>query len=111
MEMFEVEHALTKVSPGVSYRSVAMTFQPVPMKIEGVPEIETRWYSNGAVAQPLYLTIMDGDGTGGLKVYYEYMSNTISKEKIADLHRYMTYVMVEGAKNPQIRLRDLYEGY
>ena len=54
---------------------------------------------------------MDGDGTGGLKVYYEYMSNTISKEKIADLHRYMTYVMVEGAKNPNIRLRDLYEAY
>ena len=111
MEMFEVEHALTKVSPGVSYRSVALTFQPVPMKIEGVPEIESRWYSNGAVSQPLYLTVMDGDGTGGLKVYYEYMSNTISKEKIADLHRYMTYVMVEGAKNPNIRLRDLYEAY
>lgn len=111
MEMFELEHALTKVSPGVSYRSVSMTFQPVPMQLEGVPEIETRWYSNGAVAQPLYLTVIDGDGTGGLKVYYEYMSNNISKERIADLHRYMTVVMVEGAKNPEIRIRDLYDLY
>ena len=78
---------------------------------EKVPAIETRWYSNGAVAQPFYLTVMDGDGTGGLKCYYEYMSNVIPRKEIADVHRYMTKVMVEGAKNPDITMKELYELY
>ncbi|HBT19489.1 MAG TPA: hypothetical protein DEA52_05475 [Clostridiaceae bacterium] len=86
-----------------------MTYQPVSMHIHGGPEIETRWYSNGAVSQPLYLTIMDGDGQGGLKVYYEYMSNVITSEKIKDIHRCMLLFMTEGAKNPQITLRELFD--
>lgn len=109
MEMFQVENSLLPVSPGVSYRTVSMTYQPVSMHIHGGPEIETRWYSNGAVSQPLYLTIMDGDGQGGLKVYYEYMSNVITSEKIKDIHRCMLLFMTEGAKNPQITLRELFD--
>ena len=75
------------------------------------PAIETRWYSNGAAAQPFYLTVMDGDGTGGLKCYYEYMSNVIQPERVADVHRSMTKVMVEGAKNPDITLKELCDPY
>ncbi len=109
MEMFEIENALLPVNPGQSYRTTTMTFQPVPMSVAGGSEIETRWYSNGAAPQPLYLTIMDGDGTGGLKCYYEYISNVISQERIKEMHNYMTKVMLEGAKNPQVTLQELYD--
>ena len=111
MEMFEIEHSLTPAKPGFSYRSASLTFQPVPMSVGEGPEIETRWYTNGAVAQPFYLTVMDGDGSGGLKCYYEYMSNVITKDRINDVHRYMTTVMLEGTKNPQITLKELYDLY
>lgn len=111
MEMFDLEKSLLPCKPGQSYRSASMTFQPVPMSVGNGPEIESRWYSNGAVSQPFYLTIMDGDGTGGLKCYYEYMSNVIPKERIKDVHRYMTKVMLEGAKNPDITLEELYKMY
>lgn len=111
MEMFEVEKDLLPVKPGQSYRAVSLTFQPVSMSVGDGPEIETRWYSNGAVSQPFYLTVMDGDGTGGLKCYYEYMANVIPKERISDVHRYMTKVMMTGAKNPDITLDELYKMY
>lgn len=111
MEMFDIEHAMCPPNPGHSYRSVSLTYQPVSMSVGDGPAIETRWYSNGAVAQPFYLTVMDGDGTGGLKCYYEYMSNVIQPERVADVHRYMTKVMVEGAKNPDITLKELYDLY
>ncbi len=111
MEMFKVEKSLLPASQAQSYRACSLTFQPVPMKVENGPEIETRWYSNGAVAQPFYLTVMDGDGTGGLKCYYEYMSNVISEDRIKDVHRYMTKVMTEGAKNPELTLEQFYQMY
>lgn len=111
MEMFEVEKELLPCKAGQSYRSASLTFQPISMRVREGLEIETRWYSNGAVASPFYLTIMDGDGTGGLKCYYEYMSNVIPKERISDVHRYMTQVMLEGARNPNITLEDLYKIY
>jgi hypothetical protein len=109
--MFKVEKSLLPASQAQSYRACSLTFQPVPMKVENGPEIETRWYSNGAVAQPFYLTVMDGDGTGGLKCYYEYMSNVISEDRIKDVHRYMTKVMMEGAKNPELTLEQFYQMY
>lgn len=111
MEMFKVEKSLLPANQAQSYRACSLTFQPVPMEIGIGPEIETRWYSNGAVAQPFYLTVMDGDGTGGLKCYYEYMSNVISKERIKDVHRYMTKVMLEGARHPELTLEELYQLY
>lgn len=111
MEMFNVEKSLLPANLGQSYRACTLTFQPVPMSVGKGPEIETRWYSNGAVAQPFYLTVMDGDGTGGLKCYYEYMSNVIPKERIEDVHRYMKKVMLEGAQHPELTLDELYQLY
>lgn len=111
MEMFQVEKSRLPADEGQSYRACSFSFSAVPQKTEIGPEIETRWYGNGAVAQPFYLTVMDGDGTGGLKCYYEYMSNVIPKERIQDVHRYMTKVMLEGARNPLITLKDLYQMY
>lgn len=111
MEMFAVEQSILPAKAGTSYRSCTLTFQPVPMSVGEGPEVETRWYSNGAVAQPFYITVMDGDGTGGLKCYYEYMSNSITKERVLDVHRYMTKVMLAGAKNPNITIQELFDLY
>ncbi len=90
---------------------MAMTFQPVSMTIKENLEIESRWYSNGAVSQMLYITIMDGDGSGGLKCYYEYMSNYITQERIKDLHDSMVKIMDIGCSRPEITLAELFETF
>ncbi len=91
------------------YFSAAMTFQPVAMTIKEDVQIESRWYSNGAVSQPLYITIMDGDGMGGLKCYYEYMSNFITEDTIKHLHESMVLIMLKGCENPDITLGELFD--
>ncbi len=109
LEMLHMEKAMHGVKDTEGYHSVAMTFQPVAMQIREGVEIESRWYSNGAVSQMLYITIMDGDGTGQLKCYYEYMSNYIPEEKIRNLHDSMVQIMLKGCENPDITLKELFE--
>ncbi len=91
------------------YYSVSMSFQLIPMELKEGKTIESRWYSNNAVATMLYINIMDGDGLGGLKCYYEYMSNHISPEKISELHESMIRIILKGCENPNITLKELYE--
>lgn len=90
-----------------SYATASVTFQPVQLTgPEGV-KIETKWYGNGVAAQPFYLTVMDGDGTGGLKFYYEYQTHHISLETVKRLHGYMMKVIEAGIENDEITINDL----
>lgn len=98
MEMIQMEKKAYGIKETEWYYGLSMTFQPVPMAIKEDLEIETKWYSNGAISPMLYITIMDGDGTGGLKIYYEYMINRISAERIKHLHESVVKVMVKGVK-------------
>lgn len=89
------------------YYSTLLTYQPMPMETNGL-EIETRWHSNGASAMPLYITIMDADGSGGLKCYFEHITKQISKETVKNMHDYITKVILAGIENPSITLEELY---
>ncbi|NLB21572.1 MAG: hypothetical protein GX829_12320 [Clostridium sp.] len=110
-EMMSMEEAAYNRKETERYCSLAMTFQPVPMSIGDGLKIETKWYSNGTTAQLLYITIMDGDGTGGLKCYYEYMSNLTTAEKIKEFHESIVKIMVKGCENPDITLEELFEAF
>ncbi len=109
LAMIHMEKAMYKVKDTETYHSLAMTFQPLPMKLRDDLKMESNWYSNGAAAQMLYITIMDGDGTGGLKCYYEYMSNIITADKIKEFHDSMVKIMLKGCNNPEITLKELFE--
>lgn len=111
MEMLEMEKKAYSIKQTEWYQGLNMTFQPVPMIIKENLKIESRWYSNGAVASMLYITIMDGDGTGGLKCYYQYMSNHIPPEKIKELHESCIKIMLKGCENPDITLEELFEAF
>lgn len=108
LELFEMEYKAHPVRPGQSYRAVTLTFQPVPMEVGNGMHAETKWYANGSSAQPFYLTIMDGDGSGGLKCYYEYIINHVKPETINFCHDYMVKVILQGISHPEMKVSELY---
>ncbi len=109
LEIFYMQKKMYNIKDTETYNSVSMTFQPVPIKMNDDTEVESRWYSNGVSSQMLYITIMDGDGTGGLKCYYEYMSNYITAKTIKNLHEAMIKIMLRGCENPEMTLKELFE--
>ncbi len=109
LEMIYMEKAAQNMKDTEGPYSISMTFQPVAMTIREDVEIQSRWYSNGAVSQMMYITIMDGDGTGGLKCYYEYMSNFITSDTIKMFHESIVKIMLKGCENPEITLKELFK--
>ncbi len=98
---------LPDCKPGCSVRAMTLTFQPVPMAGPKGEKVSTRWYCNGTALQLLYLTVMDGDGTGALRCYYEYMKSYIKVETVHKLHNYMLKVILAGVANPSITIGEL----
>lgn len=108
LEMFGLEYKnLPNYKPGSNYRAATMTFQPVPMEGPHGERVSTKWYCNGAAGQPFYLTIMDGDGTGALRCYYEYLTHVIKPETVRKCHGFMMQVLKAGMINPDITIKEL----
>ncbi len=84
-----------------------VTFQPVRLVFDDGVQIKTKWYGNGTIATPFYLTIMDGDGTGGLKFYYEYHKLVISYETIKNLHEYLIHSIELGIQDNTVTIKDM----
>lgn len=85
----------------------SVTFQPVKLVSPEGTKIETKWYGNGTASQPLYITVMDGDGDGSLKFYYEYQIHQVTFETIRCLHSYMMMVIEAGITNDEITVGEL----
>jgi hypothetical protein len=96
--------------PTVSHMSMSMTFQPLPLTFGDGRECRTKWYCNGAASQSLYLTVMDDDGSGALRCYYEYQTHVVSRQTILDFHSDLVRVMLSGARNPDITIGELLDG-
>lgn len=90
-----------------SYFGLSVTFQPVKLTSPGGMRIETKWYGNGTASQNAYLTVMDGDGTGSLKFYYEYQTHAVSFDTIEKMHSYMMKVMEAGTANTNVTIGEL----
>src|SRR5690554_4993907 len=84
----------------------ALTFQPVKLSIEGI-KIHTKWYSNGTAPNPIYITVMDDDGSGGFKFYYEYQTAIVSQATLRDLHDFMMGFIETGINNNDITIGEL----
>ena len=56
---------------------------------------------------PIYLTVMDGDGTGGLKGYYEYQTRIINEETLNKFHSYLINSLQTAVENDELTLGQL----
>ena len=107
LEAMALQKEIYNIRLGLSYTSTLVTFQPLPMETEGI-KVRTNWYANGSAAIPLYATVMDGDGTGALKCYYEH-DDQITSETIARMHDYLIKVLVKGIENPDVTIGELFD--
>lgn len=108
LEIIKLEKKYYPVTMKQSYRSAALTYQPLSLELQSKVGYEASWYSNGAASNPFYVTIMDGDGSGNLKCYYEYMNHQIKKETALKCHEFMRKIILAGVRNPQIRLGEIF---
>jgi hypothetical protein len=68
---------------------------------------ETKWYGNGATQQVIYPTFSDSDGSGAMKVYYEYRLHDVSLETVERLHAYLLKFFESVVSKNDITLAEL----
>lgn len=102
-----VQAAYCGGDPMPGYASVSITFQPVQLTLGEGRICHTKWYCNGAASQSMYITVMDDDGSGALRVYYEYQQSVVKKQTILDFHTCMVNVMLSGVRNPAVTVGEL----
>lgn len=107
MDIFKLMRTIYGCPPQDTYFPLHFTFQPVPMVVKDEIQASTKWYCNGTAATNLSLAIMDGDGTGSLRCYYEYHDKVIQPETLNKFHDAITGTILAGVENPHIQLKDL----
>lgn len=93
--------------PGITYSGVLMTFQPLAFTLDDGLTFKTMWYGNGATAIAAYLTVMDDDGSGGLRCYWEHSLTRMPAKYIEDAHDFMVRAIRAGVERPTITLGEL----
>jgi len=110
MEMLNLPHELYRDQgsvPGTGYYDVLLTFQPVPLSVGHGYTCTTDWTCNGAFSLPGYLTVMDDDGSGGLRCYWERQVHYLPVSLIQDCHAFMVRALRAGVANPSVTLGEL----
>ncbi len=111
IDMLEVkqlsDNAYRGGDPVGSYQSVCLTFQPVQLALSDGAAVHTKWYCNGVSSQPFYLTVMDDDGSGGLRCYYEYQRSVVKQQTVLDFHADLLSTMLIGVENPALPVGQL----
>ena len=93
--------------PGITYSGVLLTFQTMAVTLDDGLTFKTMWYCNGATALAAYLTIMDDDGSGGLRCYWEHSLTRMPAKYIEEAHDFMVRVIRAGIERPGITLGEL----
>lgn len=102
-KMLKKRHGIGLVG---GYCSSMLTYQPVKT-VSGDAPVYTNWYDNAGYPSILYLTVMDGDGTGALKCYYQYRRKRVSEDTIKNLHNYLCSFFTAGIENDRITIGEL----
>ncbi len=107
LEVLNIIRTTYNIELGFVYSTGSLTFQPIPLKGVNGTKLHTKWYPNGGASNRFYLTIMDDDGSGALRFYYEHQITHIKKEWLQKLHRYMEKVIEKGINDKDITIKEL----
>lgn len=92
-----------KMSPGSSYESISLTYQPLTVRdaSEKMPDVSYKsfWYTNGVAAQPLYLTVMHRPEDNGLNFNFEYRVDAVTEEEMRYFYYYLCRVLFRGIED------------
>lgn len=107
VEAMDITQKAFHQRPGITYSGVLMTFQTMAVALDDGMTFRTMWYGNGATAIAAYLTIMDDDGSGGLRCYWEHSLTRMPARYIEDAHDFMVRAIRAGIERPTITLGEL----
>ncbi len=102
IEFMTMRSKYYKNAPGQSYETMSLTYQPLSMRSDDMPDIryKSNWYTNGVAAQNLYLTVMHRSLDNGLDFSFEYKKEKFSYEDLEKIYYFITRIIFEGVKNP-----------
>ena len=107
IEILNLYNERFKINPLESYCGAMFTFQPLITTSPDGSATYTNWYDNGSFSGVFYLTIMDGDGTGAFKCYYQHRIKRISEDTIKKLHSFLQDFILAGIENDTRTIGDL----
>ncbi len=101
------------ITPGSSYESISLTYQPLTInrKTGELPDIpyKSMWYTNGVAGQPLYLTVMHRPEDNGLNFNFEYRVDAVSKEEMEYFYYYLCRVLFRGIEDENRTIGEILE--
>lgn len=106
-EYSKMYHREYGTRPGDLFYGLMLTFQTVSLTPAGDARFHTMWHCNGASAVDCYLTIMDDDGSGALRCYWEHRTARVKTKDIDATHSAMLRVLRAGIANPQLTIGQL----
>lgn len=109
---FAYRNKCYQLKSGESYEPFGLTYQPLTLKNKGLERLgdiqyRSAWYSNGAAAHALYLTVMHRAEDNGLNFNFEHQIGAVSYQKLQEIYYYVCRILFQGIANPDIKVGDL----
>jgi len=100
------------LKPGQTYEPMSLTYQPLTLKGKGLERLgdiqyKSAWYSNGACAHALYLTVMHRAQDNGLNFNFEHQKGAISYETLQRVYYYLCRILFKGIENPELTVGEI----
>lgn len=112
VQYFAYRSKVYPVAPGQTYEPMALTYQPMTLQENGLEKLngisyKTKWYSNGATTQGMYLTVMHRPEDNGLDFNFEHQIHAVSRKELEYLYYYLCKIMFKGIENPNLPVGDI----
>ena len=103
---FDVRRKYYKMQGAQTYEPMSLTYQPLTMQSKGLDKLgdikyKTAWYTNGAAAHTLYLTVMHRAQDNGLDFSFEYQTGAVTPEKLEYVYYYLCKILFYGTTHPE----------
>lgn len=100
------------LSSGQTYEPLSLTYQPLTLKGKGLDRLgdiryKSAWYSNGAAAHALYLTVMHRAEDNGMNFNFEHQTGVVNYKQLQQLYYYLCRIIFKGVENPDITVGEL----
>lgn len=97
---------------GQTYEPMSLTYQPLTLKDKGLERLQdiqykSAWYSNGAAAHALYLTVMHRAQDNGMNFNFEHQTGVVNYEKLQELYYYICRILFKGIENPDLTVGEI----
>lgn len=100
------------LTPGQTYESMSLTYQPLTLKEKGLDKLgdikyKSARYTNGAAAHTFYLTVSHRAEDNGLDFGFEYQTGVVTPEILEYVYYYLGKILFQGIANPEITVGEI----